>query len=262
MTSQHDSTDTRLRTAERQDDEARAALERLRAGEEPAAPETGVRWEAWQDGVCEELAAETLAEALAEAREWVRGGDYGTVESTIWVCADVREIRTVVVQAESHPCPRCAATGMVGDEECPRCDGTSELADEDLTLEERAACCPHCGMLVLCGHECQTAEEEEDVETVRVAIDPEEPECAPYGEEHDWQSPHEILGGCESSPGVWGHGGGVWIHEVCMRCGCLRVIDTWAQDMETGQQGLHSVRYEEGRYADEVRALRDEEVQS
>lgn len=83
-----------------------------------------------------------------------------------------------------------------------------------------------------------------------IALDPDEPEC-PEGE-HDWQSPHEIVGGIKSNPGVWGNGGGVIITEVCMRCGCGRHTDTWAQDPDTGEQGLRSVRYEPGEFADEI----------
>lgn len=96
---------------------------------------------------------------------------------------------------------------------------------------------------------------------VRVAIDPEEPECKQIGllpiefadeGEHDWQSPHEIVGGLEDSPGVWGKGGGVVYTEVCVRCGTARITDTWAQDPETGEQGLHSVKYEPYLYEEEL----------
>lgn len=80
------------------------------------------------------------------------------------------------------------------------------------------------------------------VETVTAAIHPPEPRCT--GGEHDWQSPHEIVGGIEENPGVWGHGGGVIIHECCMRCGAHMVTDTWAQRPDTGEQGLESVRYD------------------
>ena len=89
-----------------------------------------------------------------------------------------------------------------------------------------------------------------------VALDPDEPDCTERA--HDWQSPHEILGGLEENPGVWGHGGGVVIHEVCMHCGCLRITDTWAQNPETGEQGLDSIEYRVGEYADEVAALNEE----
>ena len=80
-----------------------------------------------------------------------------------------------------------------------------------------------------------------------VAIQPAEPDCA-GADAHDWQSPHEVVGGCEENPGVRGHGGGVIIREVCASCGCYRETDTWAQNRETGEQGLRSVEY---RSADE-----------
>lgn len=89
-------------------------------------------------------------------------------------------------------------------------------------------------------------------EQLTVAIDPQEPACS--AGDHDWQAPHEIVGGLEENPGVRGHGGGVTIHEVCMHCGCARLTDTWATRPDTGQQGLRSVSYEPGRHADEVRA--------
>lgn len=75
----------------------------------------------------------------------------------------------------------------------------------------------------------------------RVAIEPEEPE-ADDGHEHEWHSPHDRVGGCESSPGVHAHGGGVTIREVCRHCDAERVTDTWAQDGAV--QGLRSVHYE------------------
>lgn len=84
-------------------------------------------------------------------------------------------------------------------------------------------------------------------ETLTAQIDPEEPDCAD-GKEHDWQSPHEIVGGLKENPGVWGHGGGVKINECCMNCGAGKFTDTWAQRPDTGEQGLISIRYEEGTY--------------
>jgi hypothetical protein len=91
---------------------------------------------------------------------------------------------------------------------------------------------------------------------IEVAIEPEEPECSADG--HAWYSPYAVVGGIRENPGVWGHGGGVIIHEVCSNCGANRHTDTWAQDRNTGQQGLTSVTYAE---ADEpsktwVRGLR------
>ncbi len=78
-----------------------------------------------------------------------------------------------------------------------------------------------------------------------VTLDEREPDCESDEGAHDWQSPYALLGGLEENPGVWGNGGGVIIKEVCVRCGCQRTTDTWAQNPETGEQGLTSVSYEE-----------------
>lgn len=96
-------------------------------------------------------------------------------------------------------------------------------------------------------------ESEECVETVTVEIDPEEPECE-GDDDHDWQSPIELVGGIRENPGVFGHGGGVIITEACVRCGCARITDTWAQRRDTGEQGLRSVQYERDRYTDKLAA--------
>ena len=58
---------------------------------------------------------------------------------------------------------------------------------------------------------------------------------------------------------VWGSGGGVRIEEVCMRCGCSKTTDTWAQDPSDGEQGLDSTSYVPRKYAGEVENLRQEE---
>jgi hypothetical protein len=89
-----------------------------------------------------------------------------------------------------------------------------------------------------------------------VDCEPDEPDCERGSTAHDWQSPYEIVGGIRENPGVWGSGGGVIIHEVCVICGCGRTTDTWAQNPANGEQGLTSVSYEVGEYADEVERLR------
>lgn len=79
-------------------------------------------------------------------------------------------------------------------------------------------------------------------ERYTISLDPRVPQCsAPM---HRWERPHEIVGGLVENPGVWGHGGGVTIHEVCAHCGVHCHRDTWATDPQTGEQGLNSVRYE------------------
>lgn len=86
----------------------------------------------------------------------------------------------------------------------------------------------------------------DDHSSYTISVDPPIPPCLEA--EHDWQSPVGIVGGIAENPGVWGHGGGVLIVECCMSCGCKRTTDTWAQDRQTGRQGLTSVRYEPGAY--------------
>ncbi len=94
--------------------------------------------------------------------------------------------------------------------------------------------------------------ETEEADFATVALDPDEPECDDDAG-HDWQSPHRLVGGLAENPGIHGHGGGVIITRVCMRCGCKRVTDTWAQNPDTGEQGLESVSYEEHAFtADEL----------
>lgn len=95
-------------------------------------------------------------------------------------------------------------------------------------------------------------DEEQDGEQVTVQLDPPAPKCCDG--EHEWESPHAIVGGCRENPGVRGKGGGVVINEVCTKCGCGKTTDTWAQRPDTGEQGLTTVSYEPGRYSEEIAA--------
>lgn len=93
---------------------------------------------------------------------------------------------------------------------------------------------------------CPVDEDENEIgdeDCIDIAIDPIEPGCEEW-HEHDWYSPHDIVGGLEENPGVFGHGGGVIIVEICRHCGCRRTTDTWAQRPDTGKQGLRSIQYE------------------
>lgn len=85
-------------------------------------------------------------------------------------------------------------------------------------------------------------------------LHPIEPECDDG--EHKWESPVEIVGGIKENPGVWGHGGGVRIQEVCLKCGCGKLTDTWAQRLDTGEQGLRSITYDRN-YLEKVRQGKD-----
>lgn len=74
-----------------------------------------------------------------------------------------------------------------------------------------------------------------DYETIDVEIQTPEPPCC-QEEGHNWESPHELLGGLEENPGVWGHGAGVIENTVCSNCGMQRCIDTAATDPSTGRE--------------------------
>lgn len=91
--------------------------------------------------------------------------------------------------------------------------------------------------------------ETDESASTTMTVHPVEPQCS--AAKHHWYSP-EFLGGCKENPGVWGHGGGAIITECCMHCGCARITDTWAQRPDTGEQGLESISYIEGQFAEEI----------
>jgi len=66
-----------------------------------------------------------------------------------------------------------------------------------------------------------------------VTIEQDEPDCED-GEDHDWQTPHSVLGGLAENPGVWGRGAGIISREVCAHCGAYRVYESARQDPCTG----------------------------
>ncbi len=95
-----------------------------------------------------------------------------------------------------------------------------------------------------------------------VVIESVEPQCPDDPDHsHDFQSPLSIVGGCDENPGVFGHGGGVTTSECCMRCGCRKLTDTWAQDPATGKEGLKSVKYDEAFYAEQLELADDPDEQ-
>ncbi len=88
-------------------------------------------------------------------------------------------------------------------------------------------------------HGCQY-----DYTDVTLVVHPDVPPCS--GEhDHDWQSPHEVLGGIKENPGVWGKGGGVVCREVCSYCGRYRITDTWADDGQGGVMSEPCITYED-----------------
>lgn len=97
-------------------------------------------------------------------------------------------------------------------------------------------------------------EDRDDAQTRTFTLEPDEPSC-PGADAHDWQSPVEIVGGIKENPGVRAHEGGVIVDECCMRCGCRRVTDTFAQNPSNGTRGHETVTYTPGHYANELLEL-------
>jgi hypothetical protein len=95
-------------------------------------------------------------------------------------------------------------------------------------------------------------------ELITVTVYATEPECED-DQNHDWQSPYDLLGGNKENPGEFGHDGGVTCSKACGNCGRYKITDTWARRPDTGEKGLCSVEY---RDADNksiawVKSLRD-----
>lgn len=68
-----------------------------------------------------------------------------------------------------------------------------------------------------------------------ITIEPDEPECKAADDgEHRWAAPYELVGGCDSNPGVWGgQGCSIASVDVCVLCGLRRTSRTASEGYET-----------------------------
>lgn len=95
----------------------------------------------------------------------------------------------------------------------------------------------------------------------RIAVEPAEPDCVDQNGRrrrglHAWSNDVRLVGGLRENPGVFACGGGVVIRRICTQCGAGEVVNTWATDPATGEQGLRSLHYELDRMsADEIAEL-------
>lgn len=171
------------------------------------------------------------------AQQYVEGGDWNKSSVTDWI--------DVYVQQNTSELEN-SLISLIGDHDYAELRGNtgwSVYDASDLDIEAIRVGLPECE-IALDGDGDLIVEHGYERECVTVTIEPIEPECA--GEhDHDWRSPYSVLGGIKENPGVWGHGGGVILREVCAHCGRYRITDTWAQRKDTGEQGLESVKYED-----------------
>lgn len=208
------------------------------------------------------------------AREYVEDGDWGECESTDWIEVTAWRVALVLRTCEDYDEPEVSADAVRELVHALLPDGGAHVVDAGdygqvvrvwATHEQQRALArleiPDGGSdwdVVYGGysmhlrdsvlvrarwHRPYVEEVMIDREQHTVNLDPPEPECA--GDEHEWRSPLSVVGGIESNPGVWAHGGGVLIREVCRHCGRYRETDTWAQCPTTGAQGLRSVTYKD-----------------
>jgi hypothetical protein len=193
-------------------------------------------------------ALETELEAATEAHDALCDDDSVTAEDAIYIAASEHiELAQEWLDAAREElagsdCPRDWALTEKGYEyDTITAESAEEALEEARSNVDRSNYNDAEGTLYIdIRVDC---EESGESETGTVTLEAEEPECS-HDDGHDWQSPYSLLGGLKENPGVWGHGGGVIIREVCLRCGCEKVTDTWAQRRDTGEQGLTEVSYE------------------
>ncbi len=89
----------------------------------------------------------------------------------------------------------------------------------------------------------------EQVDRMTIPVRPKPPRCLD-GHRHEWEAPHYLVGGLEENPGVRGNGGGVFIREACVLCGCGKLTNTWDTNPMNGTQGWTTVSYQVGEYTD------------
>lgn len=206
------------------------------------------------------------------AQQYVDSGDWEDVAKTWWI--DVR-VTPLVSATRETVVAACVAADI--DASCITSTGDILLASvaDDYDIDDLIAALPVGATAKWAGSSNTDADgnttedititlapapDNDNSERITIEVNPDEPDCAD-DESHDWQSPHEVVRGLRENPGVYGHGCGVIITEVCCHCGSYKVKDTWAQRSDNGQQGLESIEYRDADAASEawVASLKKEE---
>lgn len=199
------------------------------------------------------IEAEDMAAAIRAAEKWLETGDCDR-SRTLWLEARLRE-------APPYGESQMAAMDKVLDQFAAAfpCWSVSDLAEGNLDMPEGDAPAAQsvaaaCSLHALYKHmKAANRAVADSTRIVCATLEPEPPPCVDGGG-HKWGSPCEIVGGARDNPGVWNHGGGVIIKEVCLRCGCGKTTDTFAENPNGHERGLRSVSYQAGEYLDDLRA--------
>ena len=150
-------------------------------------------------GVTEDIYAETLEDAIEAGRKWIEAGDWSSEDGTY---------RTITLQ--------CCVREIVRYRSEPL---AAESIDEDGDLIDAEGYLIHTAADM--GEIDEDATSSNDAHDCSGEYSDELPECEISEDgEHDWQSPHSLVGGIKENPGVWSNGGTCWTTKsVCACCG-------------------------------------------
>ena len=161
-------------------------------------------------GVVQDFFASSDEEAVEYGRAWIEGNDWEPGEIAQPLDAEVCPLREIILDEQG------GYTAL---------DGTRYTPDDDDDLVDAEG-------YVLTGDRGQYLQVGDDEEGERMDCSGVTPFIKPedcVADQHDWQSPFEVVGGCEKNPGVWGsEHGGLLIRMVCSHCGIYREKDTGA----------------------------------
>ncbi len=203
-------------------------------------------------GVRHDIYAATLDEAIEAGREWIEDGDWerDEMETPLDCCVreivrvpDLRSITSLPAILDASVTPdgnirvECEPEtvlsmlpGRVIDASTADADGYYDVILTDV------------GLPMMIDDAATDAGQQWDCSGICAAKDA--PDCHD-GEEHDWQTPIAIVGGCRENPGCFGSGhGAVKVTACCAHCGLIRTIDYGATLSSNGQQAT-SISYEE-----------------
>jgi len=70
--------------------------------------------------------------------------------------------------------------------------------------------------------------------SVECGEDPEPPAC--IEDKHEWDNPHDVVGGLKENPGVWSLGGTTLVFKsVCIHCGLIKREVCYGSQRNPGQ---------------------------
>jgi hypothetical protein len=227
-------------------------------------------------GVTHDIYAETLEAAIEAGREWIEGGDWsgeeGVIRKGVTLGACVREITTRAPRPDLDGTESSWVSDLLALETAPETIRGYDYDDLDRTqLESLADYLEHddgsldeddmdlCRSIATQIREAledddEDITDEQDEHDCSGSYSDDEPDCESEGPGeddggHDWRSPFELVGGCDSNPGVQGHGGTcISITTVCACCGKYRT-ETHAGSQRNPGEAESEVEY---RDADEA----------